>query len=808
MKRLLQITLICLFPALSAQDFTESAELFGVSGFAAGEYGSGISAYDWNKDGFDDLVLLTKDSLPQFYLNNTNGFTRVFFEGIEINNDIKSVNWVDFNNDGFPDLSFNSHLGGPTLYQNNGNFTFLDVTEASGIIQRHSDWGFGHNWGDYNRDGFLDVFYANYNWSNFEDGYNHLYKSSGDGTFVETTEEVGIGLNKEPTFVGLWCDYNNDNITDLYVLNDRNSYRNYIYENTGNDTFSDQSENLFFDIIMDSMTASGGDFNNDGLFDIYITNTPGFGNKLFRNSVVGFQESAFNYGLQMFEWSWGAVWIDAQNSGWQDLFVVTQPNIPFNTPGKHFFFNNTGISFDLNMNAGFEGSEDWTFSTARGDFNNDGKADLITHSYDPLGTELWINSTSNAGNYLKVRLEGVVSNKDAIGCRLELYTSQGNQYRYTYCGEQYISQNSQWQFFGLGDLQTVDSLVIIWPSGIHDVFHDVQANQALVIQEGSSIINLIQIQLGELIFCEGDSVVLFGGNFESYLWSNGDTSKFTTVLISDTLTLEVFNGFQYLHSDTIIVQSLASPLNSVVINNPDCHDESTGSAEVVTSVDNDFLSIQWSNGSDSFEISDLLAGTYSYELSHNGMCPVTGEITLENPPTFEIDSIYLSLGDDTDLCPGDISAFSAFTGGVEPIQVNWVVFNSSGTDIILESSNDTLHCVNYFEPRLIKCVIRDFNQCKDSIYVLTDEFLSLNSLNNNNIIIFPNPFNQDVFISNAKNLSIVQVTDMLGKSMPFKSNVVDDNYIQVAFENIPNGIYFISYSINNEVFYHKLICTN
>jgi len=808
MKRLLRITLICIFPALSAQNFTESSEQYGINSFAYGEYGNGISAYDWNKDGFDDLVLLTMDSLPQFFLNNGNGFTRVFFAGIEVNNDIKSINWVDFNNDGFPDLSFNSNRGGPTLYRNNGDFSFLDVTEASGIIQRHSDWGFGHNWGDYNQDGFLDVFYANYNWADYEDGYNHLYKSNGDGTFVETTEEVGIGLNKEPTFVGLWCDYNNDNLTDLYVLNDRNSYQNYLYVNTGSDILLDQSESIFFDIIMDSMTASSGDFNNDGLFDIYITNTPGFGNKFFRNSEMGFQESASIYGLQMFEWSWGAVWIDALNNGWQDLFVVTQPNVAFGRPGKHFFFNNTGSSFDININAGFAGSEDWTFSTARGDFNNDGKPDLITHSYAPLGTELWINSSNNAGNYLKVRLEGLVSNKDAIGCRLELYTSQGNQYRYTYCGEQYISQNSQWQFFGLGNLQTVDSLIIIWPSGVQDFFVDIQANQSLVIEEGSSMINPIQIELGELIFCEGDSVVFYAGNFESYNWSTGDSTKFISVFASDTITLEVFNGLFYQYSDTLITQSLPAAIESVIIQHPLCTNTATGAIEIITTSSNEMLSVLWNNESETFQLNEILAGLYSYQLSYDGRCPESGEVTLVDPPAFEIDSIQLLLSDEFSLCPGFISANFTFNGGIEPIQVNWVVFNSSGTEVISESSDNILNCVNPSVPNLIQCIITDSNLCIDSMIVSTAQFVGTQSVILGEIKFFPNPFEYYFFTSHADKMNVLEIRNILGKIVPFETNSMDGDYLRIEFGEIPDGVYFISYSLNNEIFHSTIINRN
>ena len=385
MKKLCTFFLVCNYSIAISQHFQEMSSELGVDFFASGEYGSGLSVHDWNEDGFDDLVLLCKDSLPAFYLNNQNGFTRVFFDGITISNDIKSVCWVDINNDGALDLSFNSHLGGPTIYLNQGDFSFVDITESSGIVQRITDWGFGHNWGDFDHDGDLDLFVANYNWIDFDDGFNHIYRNNGDLTFNEVSEEIGVNFLKEPTFIGLWLDFNNDNLTDLFVLNDRNQYVNYLYVNTGNDNLSSQGDQTNFNIIMDSMCATAGDYDNDGYFDMYVTNTPQFGNRLFKNNPIGaFQETSALLGLQMFEWSWGSVWIDVQNRGWQDLFVVTQPNIPFDRPGRHFLFTNTTQSFELSQGAGFEGSEDWTFATARGDFNNDGKPDLVTHSYNPL----------------------------------------------------------------------------------------------------------------------------------------------------------------------------------------------------------------------------------------------------------------------------------------------------------------------------------------------------------------------------------------------------------------------------------------
>lgn len=778
--------------SLYSQHFQEMSEELGINYFAAGEYGSGLSLYDWNEDGFDDVVLLCKDSVPAFFLNNHTGFSRVYFEGITINNDIKSVCWVDINNDGALDLSFNSHLGGPTIYLNQGNFTFVDITESTGIAQRTTDWGFGHCWGDFDHDGDLDLFVANYNWIDFDDGFNHIYRNNGDLTFDEVSFDIGVDVLKEPTFIGLWLDYNNDNLTDLFVLNDRNQYVNYLYVNNGDGTFDSQGDQTLFDIIMDSMTATAGDYNNDGYFDMYITNTPGFGNRLFRNNSIGiFQEVASNLGLQMFEWAWGAVWIDAQNRGWQDLFVVTQPNIPFERPGRHFLFTNTTENFELAQDAGFEGSEDWTFATARADFNNDGRPDLITHSYDSLGTEIWMNVSENTGNFLKVRLEGVVSNSKGIGSRIELLTSQGNQYRFTFCGEQYISQNSQWEHFGLDDLISIDSLVVKWPSGIIDYYFNVQANQQLVLTEGETIINQIFIVQGSETFCEGDSVILSGGDFSSYLWSTGDTTKFITVSQSDTISLVVMDGFLSVNSDTIITQALPIPVGDYLIQNPLCAGANSGSIELVLNTNFDNLQFLWQDGSTEQNRFDLPSGNYSVEVSYNQRCPQVLDFLLENPEPFLLDSIIYNLNTDNELCANAYTVQSFYQGGTSPYIINWEVYDESGINLINSYQGEILDCVSAEEARWVKCIIVDSFGCLDSLSILTAPIVGVQELNND-FKVFPNPTKDVLSIQCKLAINRIQVFNEIG--IVEIENKLEQNTkaVKLSLANLKPGNYILA----------------
>ncbi|MEZ5174455.1 MAG: VCBS repeat-containing protein, partial [Bacteroidia bacterium] len=328
---------------------------------------------------------LMTDSLPAFYENNHNGFTRVVFPGIDIQDEVKSVIFTDFDHDNLYDLSFTSFMGGCRLYHNTGDFVFEDITASAGIPNGTGLMTFCQAWGDYDLDGDLDFFICNYNSDSGNPGYDALYRNNGNLTFTNVTESAGIFSDLDPTFCAVWSDYNNDGLPDLYVLNDRASWRNFLYRNNGNGTFTEVGVSAGMSDFMDSMSATMGDYNNDGREDIYISNTPLDGNKLFRNNAsFHFSDAAASLGAQIFGWSWGASWIDYNNDGKQDLFVSTQAFSPMAQPGGLYLLKNNLSSFDLVYNAGFQTVSGSTFSVARGDLNNDGFYDLITNSYAPM----------------------------------------------------------------------------------------------------------------------------------------------------------------------------------------------------------------------------------------------------------------------------------------------------------------------------------------------------------------------------------------------------------------------------------------
>jgi hypothetical protein len=789
----------------TGQSFIEYSDSLGVQSFASGLYGSGLSLYDWNLDGFDDMVLLQEDSFPAFYLNNTsNGFDRVYFEGVDISGDIKSINWIDFNNDGNPDLSFNINNGGPRLLLNQGDFVFQNITEQSGIISLNTDWGFFHSWCDYDRNGLPDLFVANYNFDLAEAGFNYLYRNNGDLTFTDVTSEAGIHQENEPTFIGMWSDYDNDLMPDLFILNDRSPWRNFLYRNSGDGHFVEKGNFVNMNDFMNSMSGTIGDFNNDGYFDVYITNTPIVGNKLYRNSSSGvFSEVSVPMNVQMFQWSWGAVWIDYDNDGWQDLFAVTQPFIGFGAPGYHFLFKNLQTTFEWEPFAGFQSSAGSTYAAARGDFNNDGSPDLVTHSKQPLGTEIWMNNEP-AGNYFKVRLQGVISNRDAIGTRIELASSLGKQYRYTYCGEQFLSQNSQWQHFGLGESNLIDSLIVYWPSGHRDHFYNLDVNQSIVIVEGSSLSNEMSIIHGQTSFCQGDSIILSAGEWDSYLWSNGDTTQQTIIHHTESVNVTVFNGEFYIPSDTLVIQEFSSPVENVELVQPSCFGSEDGSLALQLDSINSLVSFLWNNGATSESIYGLVSGVYTANVYFGPGCSDSLEYTLVDPAKLTLDSIHLAIVNDELICPLSYSAEAFISGGQAPYFIQWSIYNASTSELLETYQGDTLTCIPMFPLVNIKALVYDNEGCSDSLVVQSNAITSSNDLALD-ISVKPNPSSGIFVIEGIPDGSEVLLYNALGVLQETQYLDMEAQKRSISLENLPNGIYSLVISDAKSVHVRRII---
>ena len=490
--------------------FEDVATQVGVNySYGDSEYGGGVSFADFNNDGWDDITYATEDGAQIYFFENNNGvFNLVTLNGISNTYKTKQVIWIDYDNDGDKDLFVTAIEGINEFYRNDGGMNFTNISSTIGFFQTDL-FTYGTSFGDIDNDGDLDAFISNRT-STEQNQRNYLYRND-EGTFVDITQSSGIQIedeegneNSQLSFCTIFFDYNKDGFQDIYLANDKTDNINRLYKNLGNGTFEDVSVASGSGIAVNAMTTTLGDYNNDGWFDIYITNTQssqaGNGNVLLKNNGDGtFTNVAEETGTTFNSLAWGAVFLDADNDTLLDLYVSGgfDGSIGSFLSAAFYHQQNDGI-FVIPQNIGFENDTRKSFSNAIGDINNDGKPDIIVCN-DTENNFLWENKTTNTNNWLKVKLEGVTTNRDGIGNTIEIFINGRSQYRYTLAGEGYISQNSYHEFFGLGEATEVDYVKVTWTgTNTEDIIYDVNANQSITIKEGIGVLTSNDIQTNSL----------------------------------------------------------------------------------------------------------------------------------------------------------------------------------------------------------------------------------------------------------------------------------------------------------------------
>ena len=495
---------IGMYPLLGQLQFVEVGPSKNVTHqLLEGSLGSGISCFDFNQDGLDDLTLGSSfNQSVAFYENTGDGFRKLpsLINNLE---SVRQINWVDYDNDGDPDLYIAANDGVSRLYRNNGDLILEDVTESSGLpLNVH--FGYGAAWGDYNRDGWLDLYYASKGVIGDPDAirsYNRLFRNQANGTFVERTFEANAADDGKLPFCAAFLDYNNDMWPDIYIANDKLTY-NTLLRNERGGMFVDVSVATGADARMNAMCVNPGDYNQDGYMDIYVTNTP-IGSQYLENK--GLDEGADYYRFENIAEDlnvhfpggncWGSNFLDADNDGDLDLYVSSSIEEPRELSSA-FYENIAATHFDHKMLPGMENDVGSSYTNAIGDFNDDGLIDIVVQNNPPHPFFVWENQTTDAGNWLKVQLEGVVSNRDGVGSRIEAFADGIYQMQFTLCGSGYLGQNSGVKHFGLGMAETLDSLIITWSTGHRDVLKNISANQKLLIVEGSTSGGDIEIDEG------------------------------------------------------------------------------------------------------------------------------------------------------------------------------------------------------------------------------------------------------------------------------------------------------------------------
>jgi hypothetical protein len=493
-------------------------------------FGSGVAWIDFDNDGFADLYFVNgkPGTANALYRNNGNGtFTDVTHQSGTAASSHRSyktgVAVGDYDNDGRLDL-YVTALGPNILYHNNGNGTFTDVTIAAGVAGGANEWSTSTGFFDYDRDGDLDLYVANYldvrqddnpwcglrkpgyrmycNPTIFDGVADRLFRNNGNGTFTDVSRQAGIANPAGKGLGVVFCDVDRDGDADIYVANDL--VRNFLYRNKGDGTFEDiaYAAGVGFDINGKAQAGMGvdcGDVDGNGYPELFVTNFAEELNTLYDNRGEGvFEDVTQKAGLGsgFLPLGFGTKMYDVDNDGDLDLHVTNghvidnvrlyQPKLTYEQ--KDLLYENSGGRFkDI---AAASGPALQAARVGRGlavaDFDNDGYLDVVITSVGKRPV-LLKNQAARKGNWLEIRAQGTASNAFGLGATVRVQAGGTTQVREINNVASYLSSNDTRLHVGLGDAKIATQIEIRWPSGRRQTLREVHANQILVVKEPEAV---------------------------------------------------------------------------------------------------------------------------------------------------------------------------------------------------------------------------------------------------------------------------------------------------------------------------------
>ena len=501
----------------------------------------GVAFLDFDNDGWLDIFLVNGSTVAdlhrgaqpnfQLYRNTRDGR----FADVTAKAGFTRGCWAfgvaagDYDNDGFADL-YITCLDGGLLYRNRGDGTFADVTAKAGV-DNGGRWGSSAAFGDYDHDGFLDLYIANYVELDLEHlpefgssvfcryrgipvscgprglkgSRDRLYRNQGDGTFADVSEKLGIDPDGSYGLGVLWGDFDLDGKLDLYVADD--STPSLLYHNEGNGKLAETGVAAGVAYSGDGREQAGmgvdsADYDRDGLPDLAKTNFSDDSNNLYHNDgSLSFTDLAGPTGFGPISTpflGFGVKFADFDNDGWPDLFVANghvNPQVDGHAFGipyaqRPLLFRNLGNGrfAEIGQGAGPAlQSKKVSRGLAAGDFDNDGNLDLLVTNLDGSPT-LLRNPGSPGRHWLRIKAVGTRSNRDGFGARVQLTAGSATQTAEVRANSSYLSASDPRLHFGLGTATRVERIVIHWPSGSTDILQNEAADQELVVKEGRGVV--------------------------------------------------------------------------------------------------------------------------------------------------------------------------------------------------------------------------------------------------------------------------------------------------------------------------------
>jgi hypothetical protein len=507
----------------------------------------GVALIDYDRDGWPDILFTNAPDVDMslsgtkarsaLYHNNHDGtFTDVTDKaGVAFPCWAMGATVADYNNDGWPDLLV-SCFGGVILYRNNGNGTFTDVTRQAGLAS-DTGWATGATFGDYDNDGFVDLFVPHYVDLDLKDlptlgskktcmyheipvqcgprglkgSPDNLYHNNGNGTFTDVSAQAGV--NDPQHYFGLtalWSDFNDDGRIDLFVANDGEP--NYLYRNDGNGHFTDIAYTAGVAVSEDgyeqaNMGVALGDYTHTGRFSIAVSHFSEEYTTLFRNDgKLNFTDVAYSAGLGKATVpfvGWGDTFFDLDNSGWPAFMQVNGHVYPqvdtrdigtrYREPKLLFLNQHNGTFRDISTGSPALQTPQVSRGLAVGDLFNDGHLELVVENLEGGPMILRTEDTAN-NHWIGFELAGTKSNRLALNARVRVTTGDLTQLDEVRSGGSYLSQSDLRLHFGLGDHAKAQTVEILWPSGKKEVLKDLPADHIYSVLEGQGVVSAERIK--------------------------------------------------------------------------------------------------------------------------------------------------------------------------------------------------------------------------------------------------------------------------------------------------------------------------